>query len=763
MSNVKWYRETAPQDPVATIEGETIQITDNNLYALTEYGSLTIKHLRHEQEGSYYVEYVTPDGLKQTRTVYIYIRASFLTCRDTVSYEEGRKAIISCNLVGRNVIWYRGSHSSPIAKIEDGTMSVANCNIYGIIEDGSLIINHLRREQEGVYIIEHVSSDGEMVTKALTVKIEENIFTASNLNCPKTVTAKEGSEAIIRCGLIKMSNVKWYRDTAPQDPVATIERETTQITDNNLYALTEDVSLTIKHLRHEQEGSYFIEYVTPDGVKQTRMVDIYIRERYSVTASLAGILVIILVVGYLPAWPSQPGKTSLMEAYKQNICPIPLPWEEYFLATDGKKKIIRHDQLNSNTNLYAEMQVLITWPNGKTEEMSSLSFFKSDKSKTLRRVLFVGDIGCSKTSFVKQVSYLWSQMITDEIYLFYLNLQNTNLNGNMAEEISKQLPEDCKIENIEFIIKNERCLLIFDGSNEFSDLNLKLGRKESGEQSYLTFQNFVRLAEVNNNVRIWLTSRPCFPPQFSESFAVVNFLSFKEDELKSYIKHMCVYYKTLKEQAQFPIQNFQELSSETELEPHGNDEVNVISRSVWSILERNDLLKLDADALLMGIVIQLLVSSEYGIMNKHTVGIDLTSFPSIIKLLVKCLHQRHAMVTKHLITTSAFDNLVLMIGRLFLNDDTLSIEQLEEEKREITLLCGILKICPNSGNGTLDKDSTNTSYGFRCRHQFIQELCVAKYVSTDKQKLKDFREASNKYDEGRKNRILMLTNNDYST
>ncbi|XP_071830570.1 uncharacterized protein [Apostichopus japonicus] len=121
-----------------------------------------------------------------------------------------------------------------------------------------------------------------------------------------------------------------------------------------------------------------------------------------VLALLVGSLAIISVIGYRFAWPSQPGKTSLIEAYKQNICPMPLPWEEYFLATDGKKKIIKHDQLNSKTNLYAETQVQITWPDGKAEKMSTLSFFKSDKSKTLRRVLFVGDIGCGKTSFVKQ-------------------------------------------------------------------------------------------------------------------------------------------------------------------------------------------------------------------------------------------------------------------------------------------------------------------------------------------------------------------------
>ncbi|XP_071830543.1 uncharacterized protein [Apostichopus japonicus] len=702
-----WYRETAPQDPVATTEEETIQMTDNNIYAFTEDVSFTINHLRHEQEGSYYIEYITPDGEKQTRMVDVYIRASFHTCRDIVSYEEGRTAIINCNLVGRNVKWYKGTHPSPVAQIEDGTMSVANCKIYRITEDGSLIINQLRREQEGVYIVEHVSSDGEMVKQAVTVRIE---VVASFL-------------------------------------------------------------------------SFVCKYV---GL-------------YSVLAWLAGILAIILVIGFYRAWASQParsvresgsnqnteekglhparsakesgsnqnteekglhpGKTSLMEAYNQNICPIPLPWPEYFLATDGEKKTIQHDQLISNTNLYAEMQVLITWPDGKTEQMSTYSFFQSDKSKTVRRVLFVGDIGCGKTSFVKQVSLLFSQMKTDEIFLFFLNLQNTNLNGNMAEEISKQLPEDCKIENIEFIIKNERCLLIFDGSNEFSDLNSKLGRKESGEQSYLTFQKFIQIAEVNNNVRIWLTSRPCFPSQFRDSFAVVNFLSFEKDDLKSYIKQMCIYYKTLKEQVQFPIKNFQELSRGTEVEPHGNDDVNVISRSVWSILEKNDLLKLDEDALLMGIVIQLLVSSKYGIMNKHTVGIDLTSFPSIIKGLVKCLYLRHVVVTKHILTATAIESMELMIGRLFLKENTLSIEQLKEGKRDISLLCGILKICPNSGEGKFDKDSTNTSYGFRCRHQFIQELCVAKYVSTDEQKLRDFRKSSNKNDAGRKKRILMFIDN----
>ncbi|XP_071830526.1 uncharacterized protein [Apostichopus japonicus] len=762
-----WYRETAPQDPVATTEEETIQMTDNNIYAFTEDVSFTINHLRHEQEGSYYIEYITPDGEKQTRMVDVYIRASFHTCRDIVSYEEGRTAIINCNLVGRNVKWYKGTHPSPVAQIEDGTMSVANCKIYRITEDGSLIINQLRREQEGVYIVEHVSSDGEMVKQAVTVRIE---VVASFLSFVCKYVGLYSVLAWLAGILAIILVIGFYRAWASQPARSVRESGSNQNTEEKGLHPARSAKESGSNQNTEEKGLHPARSAKESGSNQnTEEKGLH----PALSAKESGSNQNTEEKGLHPARSAKesgsnqnteekglhPGKTSLMEAYNQNICPIPLPWPEYFLATDGEKKTIQHDQLISNTNLYAEMQVLITWPDGKTEQMSTYSFFQSDKSKTVRRVLFVGDIGCGKTSFVKQVSLLFSQMKTDEIFLFFLNLQNTNLNGNMAEEISKQLPEDCKIENIEFIIKNERCLLIFDGSNEFSDLNSKLGRKESGEQSYLTFQKFIQIAEVNNNVRIWLTSRPCFPSQFRDSFAVVNFLSFEKDDLKSYIKQMCIYYKTLKEQVQFPIKNFQELSRGTEVEPHGNDDVNVISRSVWSILEKNDLLKLDEDALLMGIVIQLLVSSKYGIMNKHTVGIDLTSFPSIIKGLVKCLYLRHVVVTKHILTATAIESMELMIGRLFLKENTLSIEQLKEGKRDISLLCGILKICPNSGEGKFDKDSTNTSYGFRCRHQFIQELCVAKYVSTDEQKLRDFRKSSNKNDAGRKKRILMFIDN----
>ncbi|PIK44455.1 putative obscurin-like, partial [Apostichopus japonicus] len=282
--NVTWYFANATLSKrIATNEDGTRRVIDDRLYVFNEDDSLTINNVWQEMEGTYTIECFAAHVPKKIKIITVKIKASTLNCPRKFAAEEGRNAVISCALAKMsNVTWYVGTapHSNLIATVEGGTTQVTDNNDYELTDDGSLIIKHIRHGQEGFYTVEYSYSDGGKEIRTVAVYIKENIFTASNLNCPKTVSAKEGSEAIIRCGLVKMSNVKWYRETAPQDPVATIEGETIQITEENLYALTEYGSLTIKHLRHEQEGSYYVEYVTPDGLKQTRTVYIYIRASF---------------------------------------------------------------------------------------------------------------------------------------------------------------------------------------------------------------------------------------------------------------------------------------------------------------------------------------------------------------------------------------------------------------------------------------------------------------------------------------------------
>ncbi|PIK44454.1 putative tyrosine-protein phosphatase non-receptor type substrate 1-like, partial [Apostichopus japonicus] len=252
-TNVKWYSGTAlGSNLIATMDGGTISVTDDAVYGLTEEGSLIIKSLQNEHAGQYTIEHVSSERIKERATVVINIKVLQLDCPEELVVKRGNNLTINCGLGEKpSVRWYNGtlSNLTVIANTEDGKKSVIDDKVFGIKQDASLIIKHIRPEQEGVYLVEHFMPDTSKESRTVAVKISGTIT-----RCPEKVSNKDGSTIIINCHLDGMSSVKWYFGTSPNCfPIAKTENGTFSVAHEQIHGINANGSLIVKDLRHEQE------------------------------------------------------------------------------------------------------------------------------------------------------------------------------------------------------------------------------------------------------------------------------------------------------------------------------------------------------------------------------------------------------------------------------------------------------------------------------------------------------------------------------
>ncbi|KAJ8035418.1 hypothetical protein HOLleu_22642 [Holothuria leucospilota] len=419
----------------------------------------------------------------------------------------------------------------------------------------------------------------------------------------------------------------------------------------------------------------------------------------------------------------------LKDKYKQFCYLQPLPW--------GKGIHI--------AALYTDNNCTVTDKSG----ISSISSNELRTPKSImsqRLVIFMGEHGGGRTTFLKQVVYEWTEGVDDIFLLIFIPLKDVQTDKTLSKYLIEDIPvlktSKFKTGHVEAILqdKDKHCLVILDGLEDLPE-SFRNGIGDTGNQTE-DARNLVTIGELiqgkrhwkYSNLHVWISSREadCASSWCPKDYVKVEMERFSKDQFTTYIRKCCVYYVSYiqgEERKEVTYVPSKDSTSEIMFQQEETTkENNEVLMKVQNFLEENNVLRdYENSPLLINLMIHILAAkytSAYGYLN----DVEISNMTTLLRIVIYCMKERYVNKNPSF-STKDFNDLVNKLGEVALQeranlgvkDSKFWDKEIGEKNVKPACKIGLLKL-------TKDSPSTAKFSGIEFQHLHIQEYLAASYI-----------------------------------
>ncbi|KAJ8035416.1 hypothetical protein HOLleu_22640 [Holothuria leucospilota] len=690
------------------------------------------------------------------------------SCPRVVAVEIGTNYSITCTAETsvNDFYWYKGpaSEKDLLGKLENGTKSISepHKNDYDVSRSGALVILNARIIHESRYDLVTFDANDNLEKERVIV----NITISPDPPCPLIndctscnkceLPQANKSAGILECkvdGSRPLVPLRWK--SVSQNGISVTYHPHIQQNDDSTDSWNSSVSLEYnitvpcdskiilqcvaedpQHILHSTVST--IEISTDPcltGTSANLPLDRTATTSSPKSSTVAGFLVpsvflfVVLVSGCtaiykyrtksnagdaaLPLLPLPDSELvqelvqTLKDKSYEKFCYLqPLPWGE---AIDIAA-------------LYTESLCTVT-KNKKTSDIPSNELTTAENITRQRLVIFIGEHGDGRTTFLKHVVYEWVKGREDVFLVIFIPLKEVKTD----KTLSKFLIEDIlntrkfKTEHVEAILQSEEkhCLVILDGLEDLPESFQKgeTDKRDLHTRNLITIDETLqgRENEKYRNLHVWISSREedWNSSRRPKCNVKVEMKGFSKFHFSRYVQKSCWHY-------------INQAMSENNIQ--ATEEDNDVYNKVRNFLEENNILKDYKNTPLLVNLMVHAMAAKYASALPYLQDKPITNMGTLIHVVIDCMKQR--FVSKNpSFDRKLFSTLEDKLGEIALQhktklevkDSNFWIDKIGKEQVKTACQIGLLKLIK-------DSPSTARFSGIEFYHQHIQEYLAALFI-----------------------------------